>query len=216
MASFFSKYPKLLYGTQVVTDILARVALRENYSNKVQLYYDYDLQEGDTPEIVASKYYGDPERHWIILLMNEIVDPIFDFPLSYSNFNSYLNSKYAIQGAPLWLSGQDYALITLNPDPASYRVIISTEDIVSGIITIDKFYIDSKAYAGQYSNPRFNFPHFETTISNMIYTQSTESVSIYDYEFELNEAKRTIKILRSEYANQFEDELQKLMRLNYG
>ena len=41
---------------------------------------------GDTPEIIASKYYGDPEKHWIVLLANDIINPFFDFPLNYQEF----------------------------------------------------------------------------------------------------------------------------------
>ncbi len=215
MANFFTNYPKLLYGTRIVTDVLARVSLREKYSNKVQLYYEYDLQEGDTPEIIASKYYGDPERHWIVLIMNEIIDPFFDFPLSYNNFITYLDNKYKTQGAAEGISGSEYAKKTLNPDPASYKVVITTTDDLSGLVTVDSFYIDTKAYASQYSEPAFNFPEFTTHIENITFDQKTQPVYIYDFEEELNESKRKIKLLRREYANQFEEELSSLMSLNY-
>lgn len=215
MASFFSKYPKLIYNTKTVTDIITRIALREKYSNKVQLYYNYDLQDGDTPEIVAAKYYNDPERHWIVMMMNEIIDPVFDFPLSYVDFLNYLDKKYETEGLAVNRSGSEYAKITLNPDPSAYRVVITTTDNSTGIVTENKFFIDEKAYLGTYDNSSFNYPDYTTTIGNMTYNQTKEIVYIFDYEQELNESKRTIKLLRAEYAQQFEKELKTLMSLKY-
>ena len=94
MSSFFSKYPKLTINSKIVTDIVTRIAIREKYSNKISLYYPYDIQEGDTPEIIASKYYGDPERHWIVMLANDTINPFFDFTLDYPVFTRYLMDKY--------------------------------------------------------------------------------------------------------------------------
>lgn len=212
MAEFFSQYPKLLYSGQVVTDILARVALRSNYANKVQLYYEYDLQEGDTPEIVASKYYGDPEKGWIIMFMNEIIDPIFDFPLSQYNFIEYLDRKYKDLGAAVGMTGSIYAKANINSDPLGYIVDIITTDSVSGVISTNQIYIDETAYNEQYSNPIFNF--INSPNSNIQYVKKT--ISIFDYENILNESKRTIKLLQVQYVKQFVNELTSSMKLNYN
>jgi len=211
MADFFSKYPKLIYNNKIATDLIARVALIEKYSNKVQLYYEYDLQEGDTPEIVASKYYGDPEKNWIILFMNEIIDPVFDFPLSQSNFIAYLDSKYMLEGSAINRTGSQYAALTINPDPLGYVVDVITTDQSSGTISTNTIYIDQKAYNGQYSNPTFNFTN--SPFSNIQYIKRT--VTIYDYENQINESKRTIKLLQTQYVSKFEEELSSLMELQY-
>jgi hypothetical protein len=97
MASFFSKYPKTIINNKLVTDIISRTFVRDKYASKLSIYYPYELQEGDTPEIIASKYYGDPERHWIVMLANDIVDPFFDFAMDYQIFNSYIDEKYQLE-----------------------------------------------------------------------------------------------------------------------
>ena len=71
---------------KIVTDILSRVKVLSSIKDESYVYYLYDIQDGDTPEIIASKYYDNPNRHWIILLANDITDPIYDWPLTYSNF----------------------------------------------------------------------------------------------------------------------------------
>ena len=212
MAEFFSQYPKLLYKGIIATDILARVALRANYATKVQLYYEYDLQEGDTPEIVASKYYGDPEKFWIIMFMNEIVDPIFDFPLSQQNFTAYLDQKYKTLGAAVGMIGSVYAQATTNTDPLGYSVDIITTDQTSGVVSTNTLYIDETAYNEQYINPVFNF--INSPNSNIQYIKKI--ISIFDYENSVNESKRTIKLLQTQYVKQFVNELTSSMKLSYN
>jgi len=106
MASFFSKYPKFIVNNKLVTDLIARSVIRDKYSDKLSIFYPYTLQEGDTPEIIASKYYGDPERHWIVMLANNIVNPFYDFALDYQIFNKYIEQKYKNQANSLniWAS----------------------------------------------------------------------------------------------------------------
>ena len=50
--------------------------------------------DGETPEIVADKFYNDSELYWIILMANEMIDPRFDWPLSYVNLLNYVDNKY--------------------------------------------------------------------------------------------------------------------------
>jgi hypothetical protein len=208
MAKFFSKFPKLLYNNTITTDILSRISVYQIYQNNINVYYPYSLQEGDTPEIIASKYYNDPERHWIVMVMNNITDPFFEFPLSYQNFILYLDNKYKDQGAAIDRTGSQYAALTVNTDPGGYRAIITTTDN-QGNATTRKFFIDESVYnSDQYTES-------SKQIDDMTYYQTKEQLSIYDYELELNEAKRQIKLLRKEYVSQFESELKKLMSLNY-
>jgi hypothetical protein len=58
------------------------------------LFDTYKLREGETPEIIAHKLYGDPELHWIVMLVNNVIDRYHDWPMSTPQFNSYLNQKY--------------------------------------------------------------------------------------------------------------------------
>jgi len=92
--------PKIYYdsaGTgqpKIVTNILRRVGLRSKVKTNTMLFDTYSLREGETPEIIAHKMYGDPELHWIVMLVNNIIDRYHDWPMSTNQFNSYLNQKY--------------------------------------------------------------------------------------------------------------------------
>ena len=73
---------------------MRRVGLRAKVKTNTMLFDTYKVKEGETPEIIAHKMYGDSELHWIVMLVNNIVDRYHDWPMSTNQFNSYLNQKY--------------------------------------------------------------------------------------------------------------------------
>jgi len=86
---YFREFPKFLYDfkygnrdtrTSIVTDITRNVRVRKEVLENVTLYDEYDIVDGETPEIIAEKIYGNPEYHWIIMLANGRYDYITDFP----------------------------------------------------------------------------------------------------------------------------------------
>ena len=97
---YFNSMPKIYYdsaGTgqpKIVTNLMRRVGLRTKVKTNTMLFDTYKLREGETPEIIAHKLYGDPELHWIIMLVNNVIDRYHDWPMSTNQFNSYLNQKY--------------------------------------------------------------------------------------------------------------------------
>jgi hypothetical protein len=106
MAKFFNYFPKTLYsannktgGLDTVTNIIARFGFESKLKENSSAFYEYDIQESDTPEIIAGKYYGSPERHWIVLLFNDIIDPQFDWPMPYKTFIDFVDAKYTANGA---------------------------------------------------------------------------------------------------------------------
>lgn len=98
---YFEMMPKLLLnldGAQnaykLVTDITSRVAGSSEIRKNTFLYDTYDVQDHDTPEIVASKIYNDPQLHWVILLCNDIIDPVYDWVLSYDVLLQHVIATY--------------------------------------------------------------------------------------------------------------------------
>lgn len=98
---YFENFPLTYYSlddiksVQVVTNILLRVVFNDSIKNNLSLFDEYDIREGDTPEIVADLFYNNPQFHWIILHMNDILDPRFDWPLTSNNLIKYCQNKYA-------------------------------------------------------------------------------------------------------------------------
>jgi len=99
--SYFSKFPLMSYdikGNKVrklLPDILRRVKLRATIKSGGMLFDRYDVKEGEKPEDVAFKWFGDPELHWVILMTNNVTDRYYDWPMNQTQFAEYLNDKYS-------------------------------------------------------------------------------------------------------------------------
>ena len=102
MGKFFSPFPRIEYNlsgvngnTQEVTDIFRRVKVRNKISDNVILFDKYDVQEGEKPEDIAYKIYGEADYFWVVTLVNNIVNRYYDWPLDEYNFQQYVADKYS-------------------------------------------------------------------------------------------------------------------------
>ena len=101
-SKFLGLFPKVdynpsneIYGTKEnVTDIFFRVAFVKKTLKDIGSYYVYEVQDGDTPEVLADVVYNDPGAHWMILYANDIEDPQFDWYMDYSTFQRFVAEKY--------------------------------------------------------------------------------------------------------------------------
>jgi len=203
---FFNSFPKILdNNNNYVTNLIVRTDLIPSLMDNASLFYQYDMQDGDTPEIIANKYYGDPYRYWLFLYSNNIMDPQWDLALSDDNFNIYLNSKYAEAAMAMDQSAIEYTQTTIN----GYYKTISTYDTISQTTSSNDYQID---YATYLITPEYE--SISTTLedgSTVITTITTYSQTIYDHEIELNEIKRSVKILDSIHARDMENQLTSLL-----
>ena len=99
---YFSNFPLMGYDIKgdksykLVVDILRRVKLRANLKNGMFIFDNYDVKEGETPETVAFKWFGDSEYHWVILMTNNITDRYYEWPLTQPQFQLHLEDKYGV------------------------------------------------------------------------------------------------------------------------
>ena len=98
--SYFNLFPKIAYdlkndgNAKLTIDFFRRLKIRSSVLNQTVLYDLYDVQEGDTPESIAYKHFGDTGLFWVILLTNDVTDRYYDWPLSNFEFETYMNEKY--------------------------------------------------------------------------------------------------------------------------
>lgn len=212
MSQYFNYFPKVVYSqdkyTKIVTNIMARIRPVSEYANNSLVFYNYDIQDGDTPESIAYKYYQDIEKHWIILLTNNIIDPFYDWPLDYKKFNVYLTDKYMdATAANLSISVADVtpqqvlAYTQLTTD--HYEKVVISTDLVTGTITTNNYYIDENTFN------TFIPKIYQTSICTI--NEYVQRVLIYDNEQSINESKRSIKILNNQYTSEIFNELKSLL-----
>jgi len=98
---YFSNFPLIIYDSvgngnfKIVTNLMKRVAMRTKVRTNTLLFDTYDIKEGETPEILADKLYGDSTLHWIILYVNNITDRYHQWPMSSGQFNDFIADKYS-------------------------------------------------------------------------------------------------------------------------
>lgn len=210
MSKYFNFFPQTVYTldskhVDVVNNITSRFNFEENFKINTEVSYEYDIKDSDTPEIIASKYYGDPERHWIILLFNNMVDPQFDWPMSYNTLIRFMDEKYKNNAAP-GQSGSNWAKSEIN----GYYKVEKRTLLRTNTITIDKLKIDANTYAGLTTStdtPPITLPDSQL-LKIEIYK---ETQSYYDYEMKLNDSKRKIKLLKPEFVRNVEQEFRRVI-----
>jgi len=246
----------------VATNLLSRVSVIASILTDPLLYYKYDIQDGDTPESIATKYYGDPYRYWIVLFANQILDPLWDWPMDYKKFQAYIIDKYSNRGEEsgdqlLLESGfnilledgsfllqdfppdsfltledgfnilmEDGTFIALEDSTSSqstasldpllyaktaiyqYRKIITITETDTQTVTSNNFVITEEEYNALVpSLNTYTFPNKTQSIVEI----SKQAVSFYDWEDEVNEAKRSINLINSVYVGKLEQQFADLL-----
>jgi len=80
--------------TKLAVDILRRVKARAETLADGAIFYNYQMQDGDNVEIIADKYYGSSQYHWVVLMMNNVIDHTYDLVLNDNNFERYIAATY--------------------------------------------------------------------------------------------------------------------------
>ena len=211
MANYFSKFPKVYHSfdgfnsSQYITNLLTRFTFEKEFKTNTAAFYEYDIREGDTPEIIASKVYNSPERHWIVLLFYDIINPQYDWPLQYDQLNSYIDAKYLAEAN----SNSSGAGITWakNNTHSYYRVEKCTAP--NGTTTVKKYRIDANTYANTVVVLNDSVTLADNNI--VLFDTTKETKTYYNYEMEENEKKRTIKLLKQEFVSPLENELENIL-----
>lgn len=138
---YFKEFPQFLYDfkyndyetrTSIVKDITRNVRFRKEVLENISVYDTYDIVDGETPEIIAEKIYGNPEYHWIIMLANQRFDYITDFPLAESQLIKVAEDVFnpAFTATSLTYSG---TTITVTAPLHGLLVSPSTSVTLSGV-----------------------------------------------------------------------------------
>lgn len=216
MPRYFTYFPKTVYNldenvnaVDVVTNIMSKFSFEPSFKNNSVVYYEYVITDGETPEMLAHKFYGDPEKHWVILTLNDIYNPQVDWPIEQRSLIRYLDKKYYDEAdtANTSILGSNWARTNVY---GFYK--IETQIIVkTGEKTEEKFQVDANTYANIVPSTIVKTLGDGNTVS----ISTLKEIKTYlDYEYEINENKRKIKILKPEFINAVEQELQTVFDFN--
>lgn len=100
---YFSKFPAVTYPMKsgstfryvLARNITRRIALSDGLKSSGSAFIQYNVKNGERPEHIAEKLYGDPTLHWLVLLTNDIIDPYHDWCMSDNAMEEYVQKKHA-------------------------------------------------------------------------------------------------------------------------
>jgi len=219
---YFNSLPKMLYSFDfvnqsptVVTNIFNRFAIKQEVLNQINAFYKYQLQDGDTPEIIAYKQYNNPTLHWIICFINGLTDPQFEFPLPTDALERQIIKQYGYTSIDqAYTEIHHYELEVENTLAEVYGPTTVTTE--KHIVTLQQYSYASNTLTTNIINSpttttttfRANNSDPDSVITSILTVKSTyKPVYVYDYENSLNEAKREIKLLKPQYVEAMSNEL---------
>ena len=98
--SYFDRFPLMAYRIKegdplkLMPQIIKRVKLRATSKKGFLIFDKYNVKYGENPEDIATKLYGDPTLHWVILMVNDITDRFYQWPMTQPQFAEFLTDKY--------------------------------------------------------------------------------------------------------------------------
>lgn len=211
MSRFFNYYPSIFYNFEknsnvydIVTNITTKVSFDQDFKENSVVYYEYVITDGESPEVLAHKIYGSAERHWIILALNDIINPLNDWPIEQRALNKMIDKKYqsteyannsTLGAGTTWARNNTYA----------YYKVETQKNKNLDIIFKKKIKVDANTYANV-SVSSTDYTLESNNIVNITITKETQNY--YDYEVEQNDNKRKIKILKPEFVQAVEEEFK--------
>lgn len=223
---YFEKLPQTYYTldnrktVQIVTNILTRVVFNEELKNNLSAYYLYNIQDGDTPENLAYQLYGDSNLHWVILHLNEILDPYFEWPVRINTLKTVTAERYNNTIAIHHYEDNNQNVVTGNVTIYSSNLFTSSlfeaGDVVLNYTNYGKGFINSRlsnaaiqvtvTEGGFLGGDRLynvtkggNSASNIFSINNAVALNSTP-VTNYQHDEKQNETNRTIKILKPQFV----------------
>ena len=180
MSFMFDRWPTVSYDLKKngkplnLTNITLRFKINDLIRDKSVVMYDYDVQNGERPDIIAYKYYDDETLDWVILLVNNLIDPQFEWPLDDQSFERYIRKKYG-------------SLEAAKRTNHSYEQVLHFQSVNfdGTIVPEKKVIIDKESYDS--ANP---------TLREL---GTYRAIDKYTHELRLNDARSRIKILDERY-----------------
>ena len=249
ISQYFGYFPKVKYSisedknvTESVTNIFKRYAILRDILSNGSSYVLYEIEDTETPELLAEKVYNDAGAAWIILYANQIIDPQFDWPLSDVNFKKYIIEKYgSISNAATTYHHYEKIVETRVGDQTYTRTyLVNKERLTENALDVPYTYFEP--YSNNYvltadttlitaDNVYFTVDHsnhfsYDDTSLPEYYTYEAhnvndttvflntygKAVTNYDYELEMNDNRKYIKVIKAQYYSQIMNEFKSLTK----
>ena len=202
--SFFSNVPDFNYVNRSddgisdgdytkVKNFFKKAKLREDIIGNVAFFEKFTVQGDDRPDNVANEIYGNPFLDWVVLFANNIVNIQSEWPMSQTDFNTYVTEKYENEDT-LYNGIHHYEA---NEVKTTNDVII----IPSG----------TRVSVGQSVSYFDNGSQEQVTVTNIALP-----ITNFMHEQKINDDKRNIFLLKPRFLNLVFDDMEDIMTYKKG
>ena len=164
--------------------------LSDNAKRHAVQFYKYNIPEGSTPEMVAMDIYNSPNFHWVILMINEVVDVYEGWPNDRDVLEKFTEEKYSLDNIDE--SSQQPFL-----DGHHHYETLERKDSYGNIIMRAGLQVDD------YWTQEVTISSSPTVLQTLTVDTDCVSVTNFHHEERLNDAKREIELLKPSYLPQF-------------
>ena len=227
MQGYFSYLPNINYVSRStdrssndefieVKNIFRRAKIRDDMMNVVTGFDDYTIVGDGRPEQVAQKLYGDPRFDWVVLIANNITKVRDQWPLSENDFRKFILDKYKTDDE--LAKTHHYETKQLLDDNG--RLVVPRGLRVNSNFNIS--YLERNPirqttipYSGVNLNPAVTIDNAGTARDangDIIIHNNIFPVSNYEFELDINEAKRKIKVVRPAYLSRIVSDMEDVMK----
>ena len=224
MASYFSYFPNIEYVSRTtdrssaeeyitVKNIFRRAKIRNDFYNVATAFEDYMIIANERPDQVAEAVYGDPRYDWVILTANNITNMREQWPLNAQDFQNYILEKYKTESA---LEEIHHYITEISIDSRKRIVVPEGLRVDSNF---NSQYLDQSTrveidYGGTLNDIATvdNVGTVRDSNGNIITHDNILAVTNYEYEENLNDAKRRIKILKEDYLDVVINDMRTIMK----
>ena len=224
MASYFSYFPNIEYVSRTtdrssaeeyitVKNIFRRAKIRNDFYNVATAFEDYMIIANERPDQVAEAVYGDPRYDWVILTANNITNMREQWPLNAQDFQNYILEKYKTESA---LEEIHHYITEISIDS---RKSIFVPEGLSVDYNFNSQYLDQSTrveidYGGTLNDIATvdNVGTVRDSNGNIVTHDNILAVTNYEYEENLNDAKRRIKILKEDYLDVVINDMRTIMK----
>lgn len=183
MAKYTEMLPKLEYNGVSIVDITHRFNMLDSVKEFHAHFYEETIAEGATAETVSFDLYGTHDNWWLIYAINNVIDPFYDWLLSQTELDEYVNKMY---------------------DPICSDGVSESESACAEA--------DGMWTLGEYRIHHWEDAEFTQFDSNNA-EETLLPVTNHEWETYVNDKKRRISVIHPEFVPQIEAELKTYVRI---
>ena len=202
MSNYFNHVPNLEYVNRLpnakisdyitVKNLFKKNEIRPDIFNDATVFTEYQIKGDDRPDNVAFEVYKDSTLDWVVLLSNNIINIQTEWPLLQNDLDRFLLDKYG----------------TYEKLNAVHHYETKEIKDSAGVVMVPQGLHVASDYSITYWD--------DTQRGYVAQTDVPEPVTNHEYEMDIENRKRNIRLLKMNYMTIVREDMESLMKYKKG